>query len=110
MMNIKLKCLQCNCHRSVSLRKSNDEIVCDSCGATIKGTFFDIQKLKIAKKYTVDQTPTKKAFTVQCKHCKYADTPKVENNKGCCKQCNEDLGLTQAFLYGLKEHLKTKND
>lgn len=104
-MNIKMECSKCKKYQEVSIDKKSDKIYCDVCKAEVPGSFFQVQKLKMAKKFRNPEPEVKGAFFVRCGKCDAMARPRVEDDKAYCAGCSEDLNLSKFFIVGLKDYL-----
>lgn len=106
-MNIKMECKSCNKYQEVGLDKKTEIIYCNVCNSKVVGTYFQVQKLKLAKTWRNPPPDVKGAFFVKCGKCDKHAKPRVEDGKGYCTGCGEDLNLSKFFMFGLAEYLKS---
>ena len=105
MMLVKCLCKTCKKQQEVSLDKKTETGYCDVCKNTVELNFFQKEKLKIAKKYRVLNPEVKGAYFVKCKNCDNNNRPKLQDEKGYCSVCQQDLNLSKFFITGYKDFL-----
>ena len=105
-MIIKMECKTCKKNQEVGLDKKTEVIYCGTCNSVVPGSYFQVQKLKLAKLWRNPPPEVKGAFFIKCGKCDKHARPRVEGEKGYCTGCGEDLNLSKFFMFGLSEYLK----
>ena len=108
-MNIKMECAKCKKYQEMGLDKKTEKIYCEVCKSEVPGNYFQVQKLKLAKKYRNPEPEVKGAYFVRCKKCDKLARPELKEDKGYCVGCHEDLNLSKHYIIGLREYLHPTN-
>jgi hypothetical protein len=91
------------------LNRETGEVICEDCGNPIQN-ITPYMKKSLDSVGQVLRSVSKQAFQATCQNCNASRPLYVHENKAYCSKCSSQVPVTPAFLKGLKQYLKNKED
>ena len=91
------------------LNRETGEVICEECGNSIKN-ITPFMKKSLDSVGQVLRSISKQAFQAKCNKCNSSRSLYVHEDKAYCSVCSTQVPVTAAFLQGLKQYIKNKED
>jgi len=106
-----INCTTKGCLQSTNakLDKDTNEVICESCGNPIRNiTQFTKKALMGMGQFL--RNKKKQPFMSLCQKCNESRSLYVKDDKAFCEKCDTQVHITSAFMVGLKQYLKNKDE